>query len=207
MNSRNSNVYNSVITKLGSTEAAQDHGMHATISSLLEEYMALKIEADMLRANNSELMSANEELCALNTEFHLSNLALKAKLKRSDSSYNKLHIAYLDLYHLISLNGLAAMFVDRHYQITRCTDNLSRVLPFTETKVGQSVSIVARELKIANIKTHIDEVWDTLQSKRVKTRAQDGKEYVVRISYFKDQGRHIEEAVIGLRKNHSACPV
>ena len=161
-----------------------DTELRNTISQLLNIVISQGIQLDMQKAANEELQHANDDLCSLNSEFHLMNILLHSKLKKTKSRLDKKNADYENLLSLLCVSNTAFLTVDNNYQIHRHTNNLSKIIPYSNVKgnwSGKPITVFNDILLSCNFTRFLSKAIKSQRIVRIKKKATDGHKYIFRI--------------------------
>ncbi|KDR25501.1 MULTISPECIES: chemotaxis protein CheB [Caballeronia] len=177
----------------GSEERLFDSLAHEQSSS-----EALRASNEELQAMNEELRSATEELEAsreelqsLNEELVTVNSELLAKVQESARVSD-------DLQNLISLVGVATVFVDRSFKIKRYTspaDTLFNILP---SDIGRPLQDLTHKLDYPRMVDDLRVAFESLKMSETDVRSKDGRTFLARVLPYRTDDDRIDGAVLAL---------
>lgn len=157
------------------------------LKSSNEELVSVNEE---LQSTNEELEASKEELVSLNEELHTVNLELSGKVDELDQANS-------DLQNLFESTAVATVFLDRDLVIRSYTPAMTEVFNILAADRGRPITDLASPLKLPQLKTDIQRVFDeqVLVERRIAT--EDGtKHYLVRLAPYRNGSRQTEGVVI-----------
>ncbi|MBW9107397.1 chemotaxis protein CheB [Paraburkholderia phenoliruptrix] len=177
----------------GSEERLRD-SMDETQSSAEE----LRASNEELQAMNEELRSASEELEAsreelqsLNEELVTVNAELMAKVDESARTSN-------DLQNLISLVGVATIFLDRQLNIKRYTAPADTLFSVRPTDLGRPLQHLTHKLDYPAMIEDLRAAFGQLKKTEREVSSRDGRRFLARVLPYRTDDDRIDGAVLAL---------
>jgi len=153
---------------------ATRESLQATIEELETSNEELQATNEELMASNEELQSSNEELQSVNEELNTVNAEFQEKtliLSRLNS----------DMDSMTKAVGMATVFVDQDFKLTRFSPDALDLFKLRDTDVGRPLDDIGHRLQYATL---MDDMRRTLLTDRVQERevtAEDGRLYLCRL--------------------------
>ncbi len=136
----------------------------------IEQYEAageeMKASTEELQAMNEELRSSAEELETSREELQSVNEELTTVNQELKSKVDDLGHANSDLSNLMSANGVATIFLDRHLLITRYTPTAVTLFRLIPTDVGRPLTDLTHRLNYPELREDAERVLETLTPMR-----------------------------------------
>ncbi|WP_250508152.1 MULTISPECIES: chemotaxis protein CheB [unclassified Caballeronia] len=159
---------------------------------------ALRASNEELQAMNEELRSATEELEAsreelqsLNEELLTVNSELLAKVQESARVSD-------DLQNLISLVGVATVFVDRSLNIKRFTSPAETLFNMLPGDMGRPLQDLTHKLDYPEMIEDLRVAFESLKTSERDVRSKDGRTFLARVLPYRTDDDRIDGAVLAL---------
>ena len=155
--------------------AATRESLQATIEELETSNEELQATNEELMASNEELQSSNEELQSVNEEMSTVNAEFQEKLLL----LNRINA---DLDGMAKAAGVASVFVNSQFQITRFSPDATQIFKLRESDLGRPLDDITHRLRYPDLMADLE---STLRTERMTERevpsATDATTYLVRI--------------------------
>jgi two-component system CheB/CheR fusion protein len=159
---------------------------------------ALRASNEELQAMNEELRSATEELEAsreelqsLNEELMTVNSELLSKVQESARVSD-------DLKNLISLVGVATVFVDRALNIKRYTSPAETLFNIRPGDEGRPLQHLTHGLDYPDMLSDLRDAFESLKRSEKEVRSNDGRIFLARVLPYRTDDDRIDGAVLAL---------
>jgi len=153
-----------------------------------EELQAMNEE---LRSTTEELEASKEELQSLNEELLTVNSELQAKVQETAKVSD-------DLRNLITLVGVATVFVDRLMHIKRFTSPAESLFNIIPSDIGRSLLDLVNRLEYPELKVDLHNAFEHLKKTEREVRSHDGKWLLARVLPYRTDDDRIDGAVLAL---------
>lgn len=170
--------------------------------SIVEEYEATQEE---LTASNEELQSANEELRSTNEELETAKEELQASNEELSTVNDELHnrnaeltLLTNDMTNLLASVDIPIVMVGADARIRRFTPKAAKALKLIATDVGRPIGDLKPNIDAPDLDKLVFEVMDTLMTKEIETRDQQGHWYHLQVRPYRTAEKKIDGAVIAL---------
>jgi two-component system CheB/CheR fusion protein len=177
----------------GSEDLLRDSMQHQQSSN-----EALRASNEELQAMNEELRSATEELEAsreelqsLNEELMTVNSELSSKVQESARVSD-------DLKNLISLVGVATVFVDRALNIKRYTSPAETLFNIRPGDEGRPLQHLTHGLDYPDMFSDLGDAFESLKRSEKEVRSRDGRTFLARVLPYRTDDDRIDGAVLAL---------
>lgn len=176
--------------------------------SVLRE--SLQTTTEEQEATNEELRSANEEIMSSNEELQSTNEELETAKEEMQSTNEELatlndeletrntemgHINN-DLHNLLASVHIPIVIVGPDLRIRRFTTIAEKTLNLIPSDVGRSISDVQLKVSVPGLDHHVADVIDSLQTRQIEIKDQQGHWWSVRIRPYKTTDHKIDGAVV-----------
>lgn len=148
--------------------AATRENLQATIEELEAANEELQATNEEMMASNEELQSSNEELQSVNEEMSTVNAELQEKMLL-------LSRVNADLDSMAKAAGVATVFLDGHFNITRFSPDATQIFKLRETDLGRQLDDITHVLDYPEL---MEDLGRTLKLQRLLERevlSADGK--------------------------------
>lgn len=145
---------------------------------VLQKLGSLRAYSDYLRRHVAEVQA----LTTLNDELETRNSELE--------SVNN------DLHNLLASVNIPVVMIGPDLRIRRFTGVSEKLLNLIPTDVGRPITDIKMKIDLPNLSRLISEVIDTLQTKELEMRGEDGHWWSVRIRPYKTTDHKIDGAVV-----------
>lgn len=170
------------------------------LQTIAEEHEASNEE---LKAANEEIISSNEELQSTNEELEIAKEELQAANEELSTVNEELQtrngdlgLLNDDLLNLISSVHLPIVMVATDLRIRRFTPMAEKVMNLIPGDVGRPIGDIKFKINLPNIEEIIHTVIDTVTTKELEVRDQQGHSYAVRVRPYKTSEHKILGAII-----------
>lgn len=144
-----------------------------------------------LRSTNEELQTAQEEIQATNEELNTTNEELQSRILES----NKVNS---DLRNLLGSVNIPIVILGSDLSIRRFTPMAEKIFNLIPTDVGRPLSHIKSNINVPDLEQLIEEVIDTLVTKKQEVQNQEGHWYELSIRPYKTLENKIDGAVVML---------
>lgn len=142
-----------------------------------------------LQSTNEELTTSKEEMQSLNEELQTVNAELQAKVQELSSSSS-------DMKNLLDSTDIATLFLDRHLNVRRYTQQATKIIKLIPGDVGRPITDLVSDLDDPALAADAREVLRTLVPKEKPVSAPDGRWFTVRIMPYRTLDDRIDGVVI-----------
>lgn len=163
------------------TSAEELRASNEELQAMNEE---LRSTTEELEAGREELQSLNEELITVNSE-----LMIKAQESARVSD---------DLRNLISLVGVATIFVDRVFTIKRYTSPAETLFNILPSDQGRPLQHLTHRLKYPEMLDDLRSAFDDLKKIEREVSGMDGRHFLARVLPYRTDDDRIDGAVLAL---------
>ncbi|MDR5763107.1 chemotaxis protein CheB [Caballeronia sp. LZ035] len=153
-----------------------------------EELQAMNEE---LRSATEELEASREELQSLNEELMTVNSELLAKVQESARVSD-------DLQNLISLVGVATVFVDRTLNIKRYTAPADTLFNIRPIDTGRPLEHLTHQLDYPEMLTDLRAAFESLKRSEKEVTSKDGRTFLARVLPYRTDDDRIDGALLAL---------
>ncbi|AFT90047.1 chemotaxis protein CheB [Paraburkholderia phenoliruptrix] len=153
-----------------------------------EELQAMNEE---LRSTTEELEASKEELQSLNEELLTVNSELQAKAQESAKVSD-------DLRNLITLVGVATVFVDRLLHIKRFTSPAESLFNIIPSDIGRSLLDLVNRLDYPELEDDLNSAFEHLRKTEREVRSHDGRWLLARVLPYRTDDDRIDGAILAL---------
>ena len=157
-----------------------------TLQTTIEE---LESSNEELQAANEELQSSNEELESVNEELYTVNAEFQEKNMELSEANN-------DLNNLIQSTDIALLFLDSNLNIRKFTPAIKRIMNLLPHDIGRNISHFRGKVQLEDFLDRIEEVFTSLVPYQVEIKDNKEKDYLLKISPFKNQKNDIQGVVM-----------
>jgi two-component system CheB/CheR fusion protein len=144
-----------------------------------------------LRSTNEELQTAQEEIQATNEELNTTNEELQSRILES----NKVNS---DLRNLLGSVNIPIVMLGSDLSIRRFTPMAEKIFNLIPTDVGRPLTHIKSNINVPDLEQLIEEVIDTLVTKKQEVQDQEGQWYELCIRPYKTLENKIDGAVVML---------
>ncbi|WP_250501300.1 chemotaxis protein CheB [Caballeronia sp. GAWG1-5s-s] len=153
-----------------------------------EELQAMNEE---LRSATEELEASREELQSLNEELITVNAELLAKVHESARVSD-------DLQNLITLVGVATVFVDRALRIKRYTAPADSLFNIRSSDIGRPLEDLTHHLDYQSMVADLRAAFESLKRSEREVTSKDGRTFLARVLPYRTDDDRIDGAVLAL---------
>ncbi|TVP53170.1 MAG: PAS domain S-box protein [Mongoliibacter sp.] len=157
-----------------------------TLQTTIEE---LESSNEELQAANEELQSSNEELESVNEELYTVNAEYQEKNIELSEANN-------DLNNLIESTDIALLFLDSNLNIRKFTPAIKKIMNLVQHDIGRNISHFRGKVQLEDFIDRIEEVFTTLAPYQVQIKDNREKDYLLKISPFRNQKNEIQGVVL-----------
>ncbi|MEZ2354595.1 PAS domain-containing protein [Caballeronia sp. RCC_10] len=165
-------------------EQSSNEALRASNKELQAMNEELRSATEELEASREELQSLNEELMTVNSEL-LSKVQESARV--SD-----------DLKNLISLVGVATVFVDRALNIKRYTSPAETLFNIRSGDEGRPLQHLTHGLDYPELFSDLRSAFESLKRSEKEVRSKDGRTFLARVLPYRTDDDRIDGAVLAL---------
>ncbi len=190
-----------------SSSGAADQALSEELLRSREEISALRQE---MRASQEELQAANEELQSTNEELQSANEELTTSKEEGQSMNEELQtingelqtklddlaLAQSDMQNLLNSTDIATLFLDKHLNVRRYTEQMAKVIHLREGDIGRPLSELASTLQYPDLHADVKETLRTLAFSEKQIATSDGHWFTVRIMPYRTLANVIQGVVI-----------
>ena len=154
---------------------ATRESLQATIEELETSNEELQATNEELMASNEELQSSNEELQSVNEEMSTVNAEFQEKMLL-------LNRVNADLDSMAKAAGVATVFVDDEFNITRFSPDATQIFKFRETDIGRRLDDYSHVLSYPELMADLEVTLTVQRGIEREVLSTDGKQtYLVRM--------------------------
>jgi two-component system CheB/CheR fusion protein len=157
---------------------------------------ALQAANEELQSTNEELQSANEELMTSKEEAQSMNEELQTINGELQTKLDDLALAQSDMQNLLNSTDIATLFLDKHLNVRRYTEQIARVVHLREGDIGRPLSELASTLLYPELHADVKETLRTLAFSEKQIATSDGHWFTVRIMPYRTLANVIQGVVI-----------
>ncbi len=172
------------------------------LQSIIEERDAaneeLRSALEELQSSNEELQSTNEEMETAREELQSTNEELETVNDELANRNEQLNVVNNDLQNLISSLHIPVIMLDRNLKIRRYTPRAENIWNLIASDIGRPIGNINPNIEIPEIKKHILEVLDTLESREFQIMDKENNWYSVMIRPYRTADNKIDGVVISL---------
>ncbi len=172
------------------------------LQSIIEERDAtneeLRSALEELQSSNEELQSTNEEMETAREELQSTNEELETVNDELGNRNEQLNSINNDLHNLISSLHIPLIMLDRDLKIRRYTPKAEKIWNLIAGDVGRPIGNINPNIEIPELRAHILEVLDSLESKELQIKDHEGNWYSVKIRPYRTEDNRIDGVVISL---------
>ena len=172
---------------------AEARATHEEMQTSQEEMRSsneeLQSTNEELQSTNEELTTSKEEMQSLNEELQTVNAELQAKVDELSRASN-------DMKNLLDSTDIATLFLDRHLNVRRYTQQATKIIKLIPSDVGRPITDLVSNLEDPALADDVREVLRTLNSTEKPVSAPDGRWYSVRIMPYRTIDDRIDGVVI-----------
>jgi two-component system, chemotaxis family, CheB/CheR fusion protein len=172
------------------------------LQSIIEERDAaneeLRSALEELQSSNEELQSTNEEMETAREELQSTNEELETVNDELSNRNDQLNIINNDLQNLISSLHIPIIMLDRDLKIRRYTPKAEKIWNLITSDIGRPIGNINPNIEIPEIKEHILEVLDNLETKEFQIKDKENNWYSVMIRPYRTEDNKIDGVVISL---------
>jgi two-component system CheB/CheR fusion protein len=187
------------------TVATLKHALQGSEDRLRSSLEHAQTSAEELRASNEELQAMNEELRSateeleaskeelqsLNEELATVNSELQSKVEESAKVND-------DLQNLISLTGVATIFVDREMRIKRYTAPAETLFNVIPSDKGRPLLDLTHRLVYDSLGDDLRAAFESLKTAEREVRSTDGRWLLARVLPYRTDDDRIDGAILAL---------
>lgn len=172
---------------------AEARATHEEMQTSQEEMRSsneeLQSTNEELQSTNEELTTSKEEMQSLNEELQTVNAELQAKVDELSRASN-------DMKNLLDSTDIATLFLDRHLNVRRYTQQATKIIKLIPSDVGRPITDLVSSLDDPALAADVRDVLRTLNSSEKPVSAPDGRWYSVRIMPYRTIDDRIDGVVI-----------
>ena len=172
---------------------AEARATHEEMQTSQEEIRSANEELqstnEELQSTNEELTTSKEEMQSLNEELQTVNAELQAKVQELSCSSN-------DMKNLLDSTDIATLFLDRHLNVRRYTQQAAKIIKLIPGDVGRPITDLVSDLDDPTLAADVREVLRTLVPTEKPVTAPDGRWFTVRIMPYRTMDDRIDGVVI-----------
>jgi two-component system CheB/CheR fusion protein len=171
-----------------------------SLQSIIEEQETTNEE---LRSANEEIMSSNEELQSTNEELETAKeemqstneelTTLNDELEHRNTEMGRVNN---DILNLMASVQIPIVMVGPDLRIRRFTTIAEKTLNLCAADLGRPIGDLKLKVPVPGIEKHIAEVIDSLQTRQIEVKDEQGHWWSVRIRPYKTTDRKIEGAIV-----------
>jgi two-component system CheB/CheR fusion protein len=155
--------------------AATRESLQATIEELETSNEELQATNEELMASNEELQSSNEELQSVNEEMSTVNAEFQEKMLL-------LNRVNADLDSMAKAAGVATVFIDDEFGITRFSPDATQIFKIRESDIGRRLDDFSHTLTYPELITDLENTLNLHRTNEREVVSADGKKkYLVRM--------------------------
>ncbi len=172
------------------------------LQSIIEERDAtneeLRSALEELQSSNEELQSTNEEMETAREELQSTNEELETVNDELGNRNEQLNSINNDLQNLISSLHIPVIMLDKDLKIRRYTPKAEKIWNLIAGDVGRPIGNINPNIEVPELKKHIVEVLDSLESKEFQIKDREQNWYSVKIRPYRTEDDKIDGVVISL---------
>jgi two-component system CheB/CheR fusion protein len=172
---------------------AEARATHEEMQTSQEE---MRSSNEELQSTNEELQSTNEELTTSKEEMQSLNEELQTVNAELQSKVDELSRASNDMKNLLDSTDIATLFLDRHLNVRRYTQQATKIIKLIPGDVGRPITDLVSDLDDPTLAADVREVLRTLNSTEKPVAAPDGRWFTVRIMPYRTMDDRIDGVVI-----------
>ncbi len=163
--------------------------MQASQEELKSTNEELQSTNEELQSTNEELTTSKEEMQSMNEELQTVNFELKTKVADFKQASN-------DMQNLLNSTEIAALFLDKEFNIRMFTDPLFKIMKMRSSDIGRPFTEITTDLQYPEMLNHARQVLKTLKSAESQISTNDGRWFLIRIIPYRTRDGRIEGLVI-----------
>jgi two-component system, chemotaxis family, CheB/CheR fusion protein len=167
-----------------------------TLEELQTSNEELKSTNEELQSINEELQSSNEELETSKEEMQSLNEELTTVNSELQSKLDELSHANDDMQNLLNSTDVATVFLDKHLNIRRYTEEAKELVMLRENDIGRPISELASNIEHDDLVEKCRDVLRTLKYFECEVRTKNGGWYQMRITPYRTTENLIDGLVI-----------
>jgi two-component system CheB/CheR fusion protein len=176
---------------------AKEEYLQSTIEEMETSNEELKSTTEEMQSVNEELQSTNEELETSKEELQSVNEELATINTELQNKVTDLSRANNDMNNLLAGTGVGTIFVDYQLNISRFTNEATKVINLIQTDVGRPLAhIVSNMMGYDRLVEDMKAVLDSLAPREVEVQTKAGEWYLMRIRPYRTLENVIEGAVV-----------
>ncbi|MDP1591192.1 MAG: PAS domain-containing protein, partial [Prosthecobacter sp.] len=172
---------------------AEARATHEEMQTSQEEIRSANEELqstnEELQSTNEELTTSKEEMQSLNEELQTVNAELQSKVQELSCSSN-------DMKNLLDSTDIATLFLDRHLNVRRYTQQAAKIIKLIPGDVGRPITDLVSDLDDPTLAADVREVLRTLVPSEKPVSAPHGRWFTVRIMPYRTMDDRIDGVVI-----------
>jgi len=172
---------------------AEARATHEEMQTSQEEMRSsneeLQSTNEELQSTNEELTTSKEEMQSLNEELQTVNAELQAKVDELSRASN-------DMKNLLDSTDIATLFLDRHLNVRRYTQQATKIIKLIPSDVGRPITDLVSDLDDPTLAADVREVLRTRTSMEKPVSSTDGRWFTVRIMPYRTMDDRIDGVVI-----------
>lgn len=165
----------------------RDENLQTTVEELETSNEELQATNEELVAANEELQSTNEELQSVNEELYTVNSQYQEKIMELTTLNN-------DISNLLTNTNIGTLFLDSNLTVRKFTREISKIVNVLDVDIGRPFVHLTLNCNYKNLYNDVNEVLDSLISKEIEIRADDGEWYLVKVQPY----RHADKSIHGV---------
>ena len=151
--------------------------------------MEVETSNEELQAANEELLASNEELQSTNEELQSVNEEINTVNAENLQKIDDLATLNADMNNLLESSDIGTIFLDSNLRIRKFTPAIKKHFNLIGSDIGRPINNFNSNFGITKTKTLLEKCKDVLKTGKTITshiKSLDGKNYLRRISVFKD---------------------
>ena len=171
-----------------------------SLQTIIEEQEATNEE---MRSANEEIMSSNEELQSTNEELETAKEEMQSTNEELTTLNDELENRNTemgrvtnDIHNLMASVHIPIVMVGLDLRIRRFTTMAEKALNLIAADVGRPITDLHLKVAVPGLGKHIADVIDTLQTRQLEVKDQQGHWWSVRIRPYKTTDHKIDGAVV-----------
>ena len=172
---------------------AEARATHEEMQTSQEE---LRSTNEELQSTNEELQSTNEELTTSKEEMQSMNEELQTVNAELQAKVDELSQASNDMKNLLDSTDIATLFLDKHLNVRRFTDQATTIIKLIPRDVGRPITDLATALRYPELAEDARVVLRTLAAVEKPIATHDKRWFTVRIMPYRTLDDRIDGVVI-----------
>jgi len=180
------------------------------LQSIIEEQRTtneeLRSANEEIQSSNEELQSINEELETAKEELQSTNEELTTVNEELQNRNDELSRVNSDVNNLLSSVNIPIIMLGSDLRVRRFTPATEKVMNLIPTDIGRPITDIKSNLRIADLRTMVTRVIDSLEIHESEVEDNDNKSYSMRIRPYRTMDNKIDGVVIVLIDLNSRRP-